>query len=300
MTGRRGEQGAAMLSFAIFLGVAILSIVTAFTASIATKQSSTLHARQELYLRALVPKIEAYYEANASLIDADLTWREFTSEKLKRDLLETPKWGAQLWISNPLSLPEGIKYRRIIVFLRTDTDDRNPPDEEQFTTTGVFVSCSDASKPCESRKTLIYEGQALQRKNYQATISKLESLAARAQSYFKSRVLQDPERNVSLDYFRPPFGNCTGIAPYDLPCTELSGTPYQALGDTTVGAQFMQVLGLEDSYTVNAWGAPVEVANSGPDVNWCRPGDCMPPFTLAIRTRTPYGGFIKVRAVQPM
>lgn len=301
MPGRRASmRGAALLSFAIFLGMAILSIVMAFTASIATKQANTLGTRQQAYLDTIRQKVEAYYKANASVIDSSLNWPSFDSARLQKEILEVEKWGATVWISKPLAANDPVRFRRIVVFLRTDTDDRNPPDASHFVETGEFISCPDSGQPCEPRRFLVFDGQEIQKANYRITVARVESIASRAQAYFKARALQDPERNVSINYFRPPFGNCVGIAPHDIPCLEEGSWFYRPLEGTEASARVMSLLGLDPSFALNAWGMPIEVANAGPDVNWCQPTDCLPPFTFAVRTQSPYGGFIKVRAVQQL
>lgn len=287
---KHAQRGAALLSFAVFLGVVILGIITTLSASLLRKQQGTLLPRQQAYVEEIVKRVGVYYEANAGVLDRDSTWNSFTANNFKAAAIDQERFGVTLLVSDRLTSPDGVKYRRVLVYTPSDTDPENPPSISTFATTGQFVSCGDPSKACDQRAFGIYDAMDLQKRNYAQTVLRMENIALRAQSYFKARVLQDPERNASVNYFIPRTG-CSAPLAHDIPCLPTAGNGYVDLADAGLEAQ----LGLEPSLLSNAWGTPIQVTNMAPHAE-----TSSPPYSLVIRTQSPWGGFMQIYATQSL
>lgn len=285
------QRGAALLSFAIFLGVIVMGAITAMSSGILRKQQATLELRQRAYVDDIMARVEMFYETNAGQLDRDSTWANFSENNFKAAALDQQRFNVELKLSNRLTAPDNtVKYRRVLVYLPTDTDATNPPDLSSFETTGTFHSCSDPSLPCDKRVFAIYDAMDLQKRNYADTVRRMQQIALNAQSYFKARVLQDPERNAAINYFMPPSG-CASAHPNDIPCLPLAGGGFVNLDYAGVEGP----LALSPAMYLNAWGTPIQVTNMAPHAE-----TAMPPYSLVIRTQSPWGGFLSVYATQAL
>jgi hypothetical protein len=287
---KHAQRGAALLSFAVFLGVIILGIITTLSAGLLRKQQGTLLLRQQAYVEEVIQRVGIYYEKNAGVLDRDSTWTSYRENSFKAAAIDQEKFGVTLVVSDRLTSPEGIKYRRVLVYTPSDTDALNPPDTASFATSGVFNTCSDPSKACDRRAFAIYDALDLQKRNYARTVVKMQEIALRAQTYYKARVLQDPERNSTVNYFLPPLG-CSAVLANDLPCLPLTGNGFVDLASANISGQ----LGLEPSLFTNAWGTAIQVTNMAPHAE-----TTAAPYSLVIRTQSPWGGFMQIYATQTL
>lgn len=294
-----------MLAFTVVLAIVAFTIVLGYSVSNAKSQVSALAANQKAYLNDVRAKVTAAYEANALTLDADATWTSVTTgDQLLALAGITPRWGLQAAISPPVAR-EGVKYRVVAAWLPIDSD---VVDEPTLAANGTFTPCPLSTADCVNRRlyVVVADGFAVQRRNAKKALAQLEQIALQAQSFFKAKYLQDPERNVSVNYFRPPYGGCSPIAE-QFPCIDTPAPIWgvsPAIKQTNAVQNLTSLLGLADAPVLNPWGLPVEACNG----NACNDGTPSKvtwdpltqgaPYSMLFQTRTPWGGSYMVYAVQ--
>lgn len=304
------QRGAALLAFTVALAIVTFTIVMAYSVSSAKRQVASLDANQTAYLTDVRAKLTAAYIANALTIDADSGWKAVSDGKTMLALAGVvPRWGLEAKISDPISR-EGVKYRVIAAYLPFEADDPSAAEEPVMTADGTFKPCPANTADCLSRRkyVVVADGFAVQRENAKKALAQLEQLTFNAQAFFKAKTMLDPEHNVSVNYFRPPYGGCDPIAE-QLPCLEspmpiFSVSPAIRQGNTE--QSMAELLGLPNSPVLNPWGLPVEACNgqfctdasTGKGANW-NP-QYGPPYSMVFLTRTPWGGVYRLYAVQQL
>ena len=271
---KRQNSGSALLVFIVIISILALTFVVGLGHQFVTAQHVQLIERQKSYLAVFAQRMaDAYHDrANDPLRHpAGTRHSEIPGGMDVTDWPNmAPKFGAQAVISNRLANPEGFFYRRIAVWLPTEDELANPPDVEKFVTTGVFDSCT--LPPCQSRVYEVYDSSSDERGRFDVTRKRLGQLALRSQSYFLTRQLQDPERNVSVNYFRDPVGNCAQLTA-DIGCID----NWTRVENTAIP----RLLDLSPGDLISQWGTAIEVINDAPEA---QVDDA--PFSLVYRTCT--------------
>ena len=136
------------------------------------------------------------------------------------------------------------------------------------------------------RERVLVDGHGLERSAQAAARVQLREVAARLETWFHARVADDPLHRLDLNHFRPADAGC-GEAGDELPCL----ADYTALGGQPV---LIRNLALSPEDLHSPWGdcCPIEVSN-GADANPA------PPYSMALRIRTPWGVAIPMLAIQP-
>lgn len=304
------QRGAALLAFTVALAIVTFSIVMAYSISSAKHQVAALDANQAAYLADVRAKLTAAYVANALTIDADSGWKAVKDGKTVLALAGVvPRWGLEAQISDPI-LREGVKYRVIAAYLPFEANDPASAEEPVLKADGTFNPCPANTADCLSRRkyVVVTDGFAVQRANAKKALAQLEQLTLNAQAFFKAKTMLDPEHNVSVNYFRPPYGGCSPIAE-QLPCLDTPApifgvSPAVRQGNAVQG--MTELLGLPNSPVLNPWGLPVEACNgpfcvdaaTGKGVHW--EPTVGPPYSMVFLTRTPWGGVYRLYAVQQL
>lgn len=300
------QGGFALLAFTVVLAIVTFTIIMGYSVSSAKHQVAALDANQKAYLADVRGKLAAAYEAQSLTIDGDSTWTNVPADGRALMALAgiVPRWDLQVRISPPISR-EGVKYRVMAAWLPTDSD---TPDEPILAADGTFNPCPANSVDCVGRRNyvVVTDGFTIQRNNAKKALAQLEQLTLNAQAFFKAKTMLDPEHNVSVNYFRPPYGGCSPVAE-QMPCID-SPAPIFGVSPPIRQANSVQsmaeLLGLPNSPVLNPWGLPVEACN-GPacttagerPVRWSPISDG-PPYTMTFQTSTPWGGVYKLYAVQ--
>lgn len=287
------QQGFGLLVFVIATAIVAFSIVIGYSGILARAQANQLVANQQKYLESARTAVLAFYERNAYAIDEQSMSNTTTIAQILAGANVPVRYDLQAALSKVLVSPEGLSYRVVALWLPSETDATNPPNIANFINTGNFISCSNGSL-CAVRQVRVFDSASIQREKAKRTIAQLEQIAMKAQSYFKARMLQDPERNVSVNYFRAPSGVCQA-QPMDLECLN-NYTPLSTsgAGSAVVRSTTAQNLGLSDAELLSAWGRPIEASNLVDSVT----DDT--PYTMSFRAVTPAGTFYKVKAVQQL
>jgi hypothetical protein len=306
----RRQSGAALLAFTVALAIVTFTIVMAYSISSAKHQVAALDANQDAYMTDVRLKLTAAYVANSLTIDSDSSWAAVNDGKAVLALAGiVPRWGLEAQISPPI-LREGVKYRVIAAYLPFEADDPNAAEDPVMGNDGVFKHCPAGTADCLSRRkyVVVSDGFAIQRENAKKALAQLEQLTLNAQAFFKAKTMLDPEHNVSVNYFRPPYGGCNPVVE-QLPCLDSPApiygvSPAIRQGNTEQG--MAELLGLPNSPVLNPWGLAVEACNgpfcldaaTGKSVNW--EAAIGPPYSMVFLTRTPWGGVYRLYAVQQL
>lgn len=290
----RPQQGFGLLIFVIVTAVIAFSLVVGYTGVLTKSQANRLQATQSDYLSEVRTQVMAFYQRKAFALDQQSMSNPVSVNDLLAGALVRKRFGLQAALSDVLSLPDGVRYRRIAVWLPSDTDTDNPPDLSSFTQTGKFVSCTNLGSPCADRQMAVFDSIDLERELQKETQARLRHIALKAQAYFKARTLQDPERNISVNYFRPLANICTP-RDMELECLDIY-TPLSvpAIGGALVPSRTASTLGLTGAELVSAWGLPIEASNVQDAVT----DDT--PFTMVFRAARPSGGYYSIRAIQQL
>jgi len=288
------QQGFGLLVFVIITAIVALSLVVGYSGVLTRTHANQVVANHQQYLAESRVALLTFYEKHAYAIDEQSMSNTTTIEQLLAGANVPTRYGMRAALSNILVSPEGLRYRAVALWLPSETDEANPPNIAQFITTGQFKDCINGAANCADRSFVVFDSADIQRDFAKRTIARLEKVAMKAQSYFKARTLQDPERNVSVNYFRNPSGGCE-VMPMDLQCLN-NYTPLampDGSGKLTPSRTAIN-LGLSDEELVSAWGRPIEASNLTDAVT----DDT--PYTMVFRAATPAGTFYTVRAVQQL
>lgn len=280
------QQGFGLLILVVLTAMVTLMFVTGYSGLLTQQAANTLKATQERYLLETSKSLEAVWEQHAATLDAP--GNTATSADILRMTGISPRHGSQLLLSNVLfSTVDNLTYRNAVIYVPTDSDTTNPPNLAHFLATGEFISCTNSSEPCDTRVFRVFSSLETQRKKSAETYFRLQKVAAKAQSYFKARMMADPEHAIDINYFRAPSGSCNATPAMDLGC---SMDTYQPLHSQAARLMF----GLSDEELYTAWNTPIEVSNLQDS------STTAVPFSMAFRARRPLGDYVIVRAVQQL
>ncbi len=287
------QQGFGLLAFVMLSAIVAFTMVVGYAGVMTRREANALPAKQDRYVQESVESLRDAWRSNA------LTWDAFSvgNTTTVQDVLGRAgvqlKYGAQAVLSNVVKVDaEGIAYRSVLLYLPVETDESSPPDINQFKVTGNFVSCPTPSDECSKRVYRVFSSMELERALAKETRLRLTRVAEKAQSYFKARMLQDPERNVSVNYFHKPFGACEALE-MDLGCMDTYQPLVSLDSGTSLNRTRMAVnLALTDEELFTAWGRPIEASN----LQDSEVADS--PFTMTFRAPNQAGGFYTVKAIQ--
>ena len=287
------QQGFGLLAFVMLISVIALTLVTAYAGIMTRREANELPSKQAAYLEQATKQIEDLWRLKAYSLDETGSGNTVTASDVLTAAGVQSRYGVHAALSNVLiDSQDSLPYRVLVLYLSAESDSTTPLDINSFEQTGVFVSCPSNSTQCLSRVFSVFSSLDIERDLAKETQLRLARIAQKAQSYFKARMLQDPERNVSVNYFRMPFGACT-VMPLDLGCMDT----YQPLAvmDSVEGYSLTQMatsLALTNEDLFSAWGMPLQASNLQDSIT----SDA--PYTMSFRAASPSGEYYTVKAVQ--
>lgn len=290
----RRERGVVLVAFATVLSALLLVGTLGWVMTMTQMQLVQREPRKQAYIEDVQKSLDDYVANNFELLSNPST--SVTTVSVLAGAAITRRWGLELDVSKSLT-SNGLPYRIVVAYLPTDTDDRNPPDIGTFKATGQFVSCPDTAGPCSPRKVATTSTLDYQREADKVTQLRLQTIAVRAQLYFKQRVLADPERRVTVNYFRPTSGDCTLVAARDLPCHDIA----ESLASHVDGRRTAAMLGLSPEDLLDGWGGEILVRN-GPagSIGPAGAETVAPPYSMLVQAVNPYGQQMRTVATQPL
>ena len=261
----RTESGHAVLAMVAVVVTLSGAIVTGW-ATIATRvQSDALAQVQQAYLEEVRAALLGWYAREIGRIDR--TTEAPDAASLLREAGIAARWGLRIAASDRLAR-DGISYRVIVAWLPGEADASTlDPSTGRFTAVG-------------GPRWISVSGFDLQAGAVSETRARLDRLARHLESAYRARLLSDPSRDVTVNRFRAR--RCAAPAAGELPCID----DYMPVDASGLG----QAAGLDPLLGTNAWGGPIEASN-GVDASQAI------PFSMALRTSTPWGGTLAVFAV---
>lgn len=288
------QQGFGLLAFVMAAAVVAFSLVIGYSGLMVRQHHNDLQERNEALLAEYERGVRELWREKAHLIDqaSETESNNYTAEDILSAAGVSLRGLAEAHLSDVFK--EGdFSYRVMVIFFPTDTDDRNPPDIAEFKKTGKFQSCKNPQEVCAQRQFVVISSYDMQKELIREAQARLNRVAYRAQAHFKARMLLEPEKSITVNYFRKPFGECVTVEA-DLDCLD-TYTPLLSI--SPAGAEMLhaaKALQLTDEELVSPWGQPIEASNLLDSETES------PPYTMAFRVLKPSGGYLVTKAVQPL
>ena len=262
---RRCEAGYAVLAVVATM-VTIAATVVVGWATLATRvQTDALVQVQQGYLDEVRIGLLGWYARELALIDRSIAPPDPVA--ILRGAGVAPRWGLRVVASDRL-VRDGIAYRVVAAWLPAEAD-----ASALDATTGRFTASAGA-------RWIVVSGFDLQAGAMADTRARLDRLARQLESAYRARLMSDPSRDATVNRFRAV--RCATPSVGELPCID----DYAVVD----GSGLARAVGLDALLVTNAWGAPIEASN-GVDAS------AVMPFSMALRTATPWGGVLSMFAV---
>ncbi len=179
---------------------------------------------------------------------------------------------AQVEVSGLKSTPSGaLRYRAITVWIPRPT-----------VHSGVGFSVANA------QAYAAVSGLPIEQERETRSWKRLEDLTTRLEQWSASAESVNGTHNTLLDYLEPPGCGTGNGAVSGLACAA-GWTDASAMG-------FGTAIGFGGPWT-DAWGGAIQVCNTPSSV--CSASDQAPPFSIRLKTTTPWGGVLTLSAIQP-
>lgn len=285
------QAGFGLLVFVAAVGVVALTLVLGMYTEALRATNNMRESTERAKLTQAAESMKGFYYKNLTTMDAVTL---IPTEAEKKVVEEAGDLGlVKVVASEPKAGSDGIYYRRWILYFPSRTNELNPPKLDQFRTTGVWAGCANPSVDCVQPQYVEFSSEPIQREQYKIAANRLRKVVLKAQSYFKARWMQDPEKSLVPNYFRVASNDCSITASEDLGCvdtyTQLATTGYPLTG--TMNDVAMKLM-LSPDELMSPWGSYLELSNMQ-DSEYQDP-----PYTLSVRYRTPQGTYLVMKAVQ--
>lgn len=287
------QQGAGLLFFVVMMTVIALSFVLGYSGVMARQQATSSERAHREYVAQSLLKIEQAWRLNAYAYDSPASQSSLTVDSVLSNAGVLPRFGMEAVLSGPLVDPAtNLTYKVLAIYLPRILDGEAAIDFTGFKASGVLPPCSGAT--CPDRILESFSSLDLERELNVETNARLNRIALKAQAYFKARMLQTPERDVSINYFRKPSIDCV-VSAIDLDCLD-AYTPLSEMtdGSTLTASRTANNLALGSGELLTAWGQPIEASTL------LDSSTSSPPYTMVFRAKTPTGAYLKVIAVQQL
>lgn len=269
----KSQQGAAGLLLVILVGAAILFLMNGPLSTELEEQLSRAELIEQQYLDDVAQRLESWYDRNAATVDSSSTYA-IAPAALWSQLGIDPKVNLRLGISDRQTGAQ-VAYRRFVIWLQRATPD-----------TSTFTASTGAFTPAAGVPFRVIDGEKMQVLKLDQTLNGMKRFAFLLERRFQAKYEADPLRSLSVNHFRPVSGTCSTTLD-DMPCIN-------TYLNAPVAANFPLLVGVDPATLTTAWGAAFEVSNQEDSRT------TTPPYTMAIRSTTPWGSTVLVNAVQPL
>ena len=286
---RKRQQGVALLAVVAAVSAIALTFVLGSAASLAKVALSEMSRRNALIVQKTAADVEAVYKARAAEIDGNATHQTWDNAGTMRAAARVSDVLPVRVLASVRQTSPTLTWRTFVVYYENEYALENPPDFDPAT--GAFEACPASVVDCPIAYAVV-DGRRIQGELEARTRRQVEEAARLFQDYFRSRYLADPDRTMTINWFRSPFDpksysasqSCTSQPPDDLDCID-RWTP--SASRTAEDKALVRL-----PFETNAWGLPIEVSNKE-DSSYLNP-----PYSMAVRSYTPDGRVILVRAIQ--
>lgn len=261
------QAGYGLVSALLGVLVTISAVVFTYAALDTRAFANDLSRNQHEYLVELKHQVERWYEANASTLDTSSTPLDLT------DFWQTAPmrpWNVTVSSSVRLNKGDGVAYHIIAIWL---------PDAGGDSTT--FDQATGQLSVQKGTPYVLVDGAAIEGRLLQETLVKLGTIAHYLEGHFQAMAQHGADQASNINYFRA--ADCTTPTTQELPCID-SDTP---LAETTLPARFTW----PSQANYDAWGNPIRVSNR-------QDATSSSPFSMAVKTISPWGGMLQVVASQ--
>ena len=305
---RSAQRGFAFIVFSVILVTLGLGFVILQSIELARHQANTYQQTQLTRVNAAASRVRAWYLENARWIDAqpaDPSHPTLTGANVLEQAQVPGHWNLTAYLSDPIT-HGSLQYRTISILAPRDS----APAESFDAATGTLTVCP-AGTTCV-RASATVDGYPIESEYYARSLKQLNDLALAAQAYFNGHFLANPDRDVSVNWFRAPSaaaGTCTHDD-QEMACLDgwadiASNSDAQA----TLALLGLPAAGTATGQMTNAWGGTIYLAN-GNDAGFGALGLPFPnsapgtvpgsPYQLALQTLTPWGQAITLYATQTL
>lgn len=264
----RAQRGFAVLAVAVVIVMIAAAVVVGWSTLTSVGQTHELERHQREYLADVKQQLTRWYERELAQIDALVGAPD--PARAVREAGISPRWGLRIAISERVARG-AIEHRVIAAWLPAEGD------------TSVLDGVTGVFAPSRNAQWVTVSGFDLQARALADTQARLARLARKLEAAYRMRYLSDPSRDVTVNRFRA--ARCASPGTTELPCLDT----YLPIDGTPLG----QLNGIEPQLTMNAWGLPIEVSNlidSSQSI----------PYSMALRTVTPWGAAVSMIAVAPL
>ena len=270
-SGKRLQRGVVSLLIAFFLASCVALYLLA-EAAVATRTAlQRADAARAAYLADAGRRIADWYRGNATTLDA-AAGQVPDEAAMLRAAGVTPKWGVRAAVGPLLDGPDG-RYRRIALWLPTKPGGGLPAGND-----GAFDETSATHR-------VVVDGRLIEGELRARTLETMRRFARALESRASARMLQDSDHRVDVNHFRPRDPACVA-SDDEIPCLD-------GYVDAT-RIDWGRLVGVAPGELHTAWGGPIQVSNRT-DASVDRP-----PFSFALLAKTPWGGTIRLAAIQAL
>ena len=285
------QDGFGLLFFVVILGTIALNLLMGTMSSVIRDDHQLQTKNQKKALESLVSNMEVYYNSNLASIDSSsLTTAAVKAEAAEFLPLATVS-RVQYFASEPLT-QNGITFRRWVFYVPSMTEESNPPAISTFQTTGVWQPCQDTSLECVEGAYVVFSSDQLHRVASIRAYQTLSKVVLKAQGFFKTRRIQDPQLSTVPNYFRTEANDCSFVHPDDLGCIDTYQPLATISGNVLTPTDTAKKLQLSENELLSPWGTVLELSNMQ-DSEYQSV-----PYSAAFRFKGPNNTYITMKAVQ--
>jgi hypothetical protein len=273
---RRQQGNAALLVLCVML--ALLSTTAAVSDMLIASEARGTTSERQAYLDHAKRNIANWYLGNAATIDGSAD--ALDPSTVKSAMGEPQQWGVRVASTAQLGLPcdapnsaSCVGYHDIYLWL--------PPMSHADTTTLDPASGTFTADP--AAQWIKVSGASLEQQLIESSTNTMELLQGQLRAFFAAGELNDASVSPGTNYFRD--SQCSGTAPNMLPCVDT----FTNLTETNIPT----LMGIDSYNATNAWGNPLQVSNQE------QSSVAQPPYSMAMRSATPWGGYLEMAVAQP-
>lgn len=296
----RSQNGSVVITLVMAAAVVALLFVVANITLNAREFSNTLAARKQQYIENTAKRLEDWYTKNAAVIDRFPVTPAFTEEDLFNAAGVVKMFDARIQITDLIGEPStNLYYRNIVVWIPAP----NVVDNSAFNGLGVFIPAF------QQTQYRIINGRVIEGQLIGATQNKMRELARLLEARSKAKFEMDPLHDARTNYFRAQY--CSLPNSEEIPCTTSINNTTGWVPISEPALKLNQLATMNPALATDGWGGRIEFNNINqstydtglPGCNTdttltadTEEGD--PPFLAGVRSQTPWGTVLCMRAVQ--
>jgi len=277
-TGR--QSGFAVVSITVLMSIVILVIVYIQSDRLRAEVAASEPDLKQAYLERLRHSLETWYGSISSSAFTGLTDTPPDAPTLLANISQQDQYNVQIQISAEMTdAGSGARYHYSAVWL---------PQPDLTVSIDEAVASEKFEFEQPPRFGFILSGKTVHALMLASAESRARSLATILESWFRTKSMLHAGATINDNYFRA--ANCAKLQEYELPCVDSF--------DTASSQALLDRLGLSNSETLNPWGVPFVLRNDDPG----DPGkpQTEAPYSMQIRTETPWGRELLVNVNQPI